>query len=57
MTEFRKDDSVGEEVSAVGERVKGATKNAVGAVTVIEHSRGKASGRMLRAVRVRPPTR
>lgn len=33
MTEFRKDDSVGEEVSAVGERVKGATKNAVGAVT------------------------
>ena len=33
MTEFHKDDSVAEEVSAVGERVKGATKNAVGAVT------------------------
>src|SRR5688500_15758883 len=33
MTEFRKDDSVGEEVSAVGERVKGATKDAVGAMT------------------------
>ncbi len=33
MAEFRKDDSVGEEASAFGERVKGATKDAVGAVT------------------------
>ena len=33
MTDFHKDDSVGEEMAAVGERVKGATKNAVGAVT------------------------
>jgi uncharacterized protein YjbJ (UPF0337 family) len=33
MAEFRKDDSVGEEASAFGERVKGATKDAVGAMT------------------------
>jgi uncharacterized protein YjbJ (UPF0337 family) len=33
MADFRKDDSVGEEAAAFGERAKGATKDAVGAVT------------------------
>ena len=31
--DIRKDDSVGEEISAVGQRAKGAIKDAVGAVT------------------------
>lgn len=33
MADMRKDDSVGEEASALGERAKGAVKNAAGAVT------------------------
>lgn len=54
MAEFRKDDSVGEEASAVGERIKGATKNAVGAVTgdqsrEREGERQKAEGRARQA--------
>ncbi|MEJ7616291.1 MAG: CsbD family protein [Pyrinomonadaceae bacterium] len=33
MADYKKDDSVGEEVSAFGQRVKGAAKDAVGSVT------------------------
>ena len=33
MADFKKDDSVAEEVSAFGERAKGAVKNAAGSVT------------------------
>ena len=57
MSEFRKDDSVGEEASAFGERVKGATKDAVGAVMGNKSRSAKANGRTLRAARVRQPTK
>ena len=54
MTEIRKDDSVAEEASALGQRVKGAAKDAYGAVTgdrevEIEGERENAMGKARQA--------
>ena len=42
----REDDTVAEEASAVGQRVKGAAKDGIGAVTGNDHSSAKVSARM-----------